>query len=116
MRHYVLLFLLIASPSLAKELTLPPELVQPLGEMNNGHLLEAYSQLKNYNHEKPDDRVGIFMQAFVKWKMMWLSTYSKSDKEELLELLELLEKQTTPNTENDKETLFYDTGVLGIRA
>lgn len=116
MRHYVLLLLLIASPCFAKELTLPPELLQPLGEMNNGHLLEAYSELKAYNHEKPDDRVGIFMQAFVKWKMMWLSTYSKSDKDELQELLEIVEKQSTPNTENDKEALFYDTGVVGMRA
>ncbi|HEY7161871.1 MAG TPA: tetratricopeptide repeat protein, partial [Acidobacteriota bacterium] len=84
--------------------------------MNNGHLLEAYSEIKNYNHEKPDDRVGIFMQAFVKWKIMWLSTYNSSDKDELQELLDLVEKQTTPNTENDAEALFFYTGVLGMRA
>lgn len=116
MRHYVLLFLLIASPCFAKELTLPPELAQPLAQMNNGHLLEAYSEIKTYNHQKEDDPVGIFMQAFVKWKMMWLSTYSNSDKDELQELLELVEKQTTPLIENDIEAHFYYTGVLGIRA
>lgn len=116
MRHFVLLFLLIASPCFAKELTLPSELNQPLGQMNNGHLLEAYAELKTYSHEKPEDRIAIFMQAFVKWKIMWLSTYSKSDKEELQELLELVEKQTTPTIEKDKEALFFYTGVLGIRA
>ena len=116
MRNYVFLFLLIASPCFAEELTLPPELLQPLAQMNNGHLLEAYSEVKTYNHEKPDQRVGIFLQAYVKWKMMWLSTYNKSDKDELLELLELAEKQTTPNIQNDNEALFYYTGVFGMRA
>jgi tetratricopeptide (TPR) repeat protein len=116
MRHYVLLFLIIASPCFARELSLPSELLQPLAQMNNGHLLEAYSEVKAYNLQKPDDRVGIFMQAFVKWKMMWLSTYSKNDKEELHELLDVVEKQTAPDIENDKEALFFYTGVLGIRA
>ncbi len=116
MRHYVFLFLLIASPCLAKELTLPPELLQPLGQMNNGHLLEAYSEVKTYNHQKPDDRVGTFLQAFVKLKMMWLSTYNKSDKDELQELFELAERQTTPYIQNDNEALFFYTGILGMRA
>lgn len=116
MRNYVFLFLIIASPCFGKELSLPSELVQPLAQMNNGHLLEAYSEVKSYNHEKPDDRLGIFMQAFIKWKMMWLSTYNKSDKDELQELLDHFEKQTAPNTENNEESLFFYTGVLGIRA
>jgi hypothetical protein len=116
MRNYVFLFLLIASPCFAKELTFPPELLQPLAQMNNGHLLESYSEVKTYNHEKPEQRAGIFLQAFVKWKMMWLSTYNKSDKDELQELFELAEKQTTPYIQNDNEALFYYTGVLGMRA
>jgi hypothetical protein len=116
MRNYVFLFLLIASPCFAKELTFPPELLQPLAQMNNGHLLEAYSEVKTYNHEKPEQRAGIFLQTFVKWKMMWLSTYNKSDKDELQELFELAEKQTTPYIQNDNEALFYYTGVLGMRA
>lgn len=116
MRNYVFLFLLIASPCFAKELTLPPKLLQPLAQMNNGHLLEAYSEIQTYNHEKPDDRAGIFLQAFVKLKMMWLSTYNKSDKDELQELFELAEKQTTPYIQNDNEALFFYTGVLGMRA
>jgi hypothetical protein len=116
MRHYVFLFLIIASPCFAKQLALPTELLQPLAQMNNGHLLEAYSAVKSYNQEKPDDRVGIFMQAFIKWKMMWLSTYSKSDKDELQELLALVEKQTSSEIETDKEALFFYTAVLGMRA
>jgi tetratricopeptide (TPR) repeat protein len=116
MRHYVLLFLLIASPCFAKELTLPPELLQPLAQMNSGHLIEAYSELKTYTAENPDDRVGIFLKAFVKWKMMWLSTYSDSDKNELQELFELIEKKTTPDIKEDNEALFFYTGVLGMRA
>lgn len=116
MRHYVFLFLLIASPCFAKEITLPPELLQPLSQMNNGHLLEAYSELKIYNHQKPEDRAGVFLHAFVKWKMMWLSTYTESDKDELQDLLELIEKQTPSSIEEDDETLFFYSGVLGMRA
>src|SRR5262245_16665467 len=116
MRLYVLLFLLIASSCLAEEITLPSELIQPLAQMNNGHLLEAYSELKTYSHENPDDRAAIFLLAFVKLKMMWLSTYSNSDKNELQELFELIEKQTTPDIEDDNEALFLYTGLLGMRA
>ncbi len=116
MRAYVFFFLLITSPCVAKELTLPPELLHPLVQMNNGYLLEAYSELKSYNHENPDDRAGLFLQAFVKWKMMWLSTYSESDRNELQDLFEQVEKQTEPDMKDDTDALFFYTGVLGMRA
>ena len=38
MRRFVFLFLLVAFPCSAKELTLSPELLRPLAQMNNGHL------------------------------------------------------------------------------
>ena len=84
--------------------------------MSNGHLIEAYSKLKNYTKENPEDVDGVFLLALAKWKMMWISTYSKSDRTELVGLLNEVEKLTQENIEKDLDAFFFYTGVQGIRA
>jgi tetratricopeptide (TPR) repeat protein len=116
MRFFVLIFLLVACPCIAKELTLTEELLPSLVAMNNGHLIEAYSQLKNYTKENPEDIDGLFLLALAKWKMMWISTYSKSDRMEFVELLNQVENLTQENIEEDVDAMFFYTGVQGMRA
>jgi tetratricopeptide (TPR) repeat protein len=116
MRHLVFIFLLISCPCFAKELTLDTELLPSLVAMNNGHLLEAYSDLKNYTEENPENVEGLFLLALAKWKIMWISTFNKTDRAEFTGLLDEVERLTEPQIEEDIDAHFFYTGVQGMRA
>jgi hypothetical protein len=112
---FVILFsFLISSHVMA--LIFAPDLEEGLQLLNSGQLLEAYSFLGEYKQKHPDDDEGLFLFALTKWKMMWLSSYSQADRQEVLELLEEVESLCRPKMSNDKDALFIYAAVLGIRA
>ena len=116
MRRFVFLFLLVAFPCSAKELTLSPELLRPLAQMNNGHLIEAYEELRAYNKQNPAKIDGLFMLGLAKWKIMWISNFNKSDRSELVGILDEVENLTKEHIEQDLDALFFYTAVYGMRA
>jgi hypothetical protein len=116
MRRLVFIFLLLTCPCFAQEPTVNSELLPSLVAMNNGHLLEAYSDLKNYTKENPQSVEGLFLLAFAKWKIMWISTFTKSDRTEFTDLLDEVERLTEANMDEDIDALFFYTGVQGMRA
>ena len=116
MRRFVFLFLLVAFPCSAKELTLSPELLRPFVNMNNGHLIEAYEELKHYNKQNPAKIDGLFLLGLAKWKIMWISNFNKSDRSELVGILDEVEKLTQEHIDEDLDALFFYTAVYGMRA
>ncbi len=94
----------------------PAELVQDLQLMTNGQLLEAYSAFKEFHEENPGDATATFLLALSKWKMMWLSTYSRTDRQELVEYLDQVDLLCKPQIDRDKDALFYYASVFGLRS
>lgn len=112
----VLCLILLFAPCISFAEKLPADLEQNLQLMTNGQLLEAYSGLQEIHEQRPEDVAATFLLALSKWKMMWLSTYSQTDRQMLVELLDRVDFLCKPEMDQDKDLLFYHTSVFGLRS
>jgi hypothetical protein len=100
----------------AEDFNLSAENPSALQLMNNGQLLEAYSKLHASHEVDPESVENAFLLALVKWKMMLLSSYSASERDELLKLLQEIEEKTLPEIQENNYSLFLYASVIGVRA
>jgi tetratricopeptide (TPR) repeat protein len=118
MRFFLsILSILLFTAALAfADLELAPGLESGIQLMNNGQLLEAYTFFKNFTEEYPDNPQGLFLLAMAQWKMMWISSYTKLEREDLEKLINRVEAIFSTRKNQDPNALFFYTAVIGLRA
>ena len=109
-------FLIGPHLSSASSPELPSELQPPLKLFNDGQLLEAYALLNQLQNDHSASKEFLFLKAMTKWRMMWLSTYNASDRQEILDLLDKVDQLCLPKLKEDPTSLFYHAASTGLRA
>jgi len=112
----VLCLILLSLPRISVAAKLPADLEQNLQLMTNGQLLEAHSGFQKIHEQRPENVPAAFLLALSKWKMMWLSTYNQTDRQNLVELLDQVDLLCEPEMDQDLDLLFYHASVFGIRS
>jgi hypothetical protein len=115
MRFAFVLLLSVCAVASAGSPDFNPEFEPSLQLLNNGQLIEAYDSLKGLEEKYSESPDFLFLRAMAKWKMMWLSTYNKSDREEVIGLLDQVD-QLCLAKENDVMANFYHAAATGLRA
>jgi tetratricopeptide (TPR) repeat protein len=111
----VLVLSLVAfSPALADQLS--PELISGIELMNNGQFLEAENYFHAYTEQRPNDDKALFLLAMIKWKMMWISFYTPTERDELEKLINKVEAGFSLGKDSDPVALFFFTAAIGLRA
>lgn len=118
MLHTSLIFCLLLAvlPVAGADEELPPELVTGIQLMNNGQFLESYDIIQKYTVEQPKEAKGLFLLAMIKWKIMWISSYTKPEREELEKLIDRTEGYFSVRKDKDPNALFFYTATIGLRA
>ncbi len=114
--RFLAVLLFVANSCWATSPELAPELQARLELFNNGQLIEAYNSLKDLEGTHSESKEFLFLQAMAKWKMMWLSTFSPSDREEVIELLDKVDSMCMPALDQDLNSKFYYASAIGLRA
>jgi hypothetical protein len=114
--RFFLLLLLIPNLLWAVPLELSPALQSPLQQLNNGQVLEALDTLSELENTHLNSREYLFLKAMVKWKMMWLSTFTPKDAQEVLDLLDEVENICRPLLDEDTDARFFYAASIGLRA
>jgi hypothetical protein len=112
----VLCVVFLTATFLSADEELAPDLNSGIQLMNNGQFLECYSFFKNYTELHPEDTKALFLLAMIKWKMMWISSYTKPEREDLEKLIDQLEGSFSAKKDDDPDALFFYTAVIGLRA
>ena len=118
MRYTLLIFcfLLGVLPAAGADDKLPPELIAGIELMNNGQFLESHDTIKKYTVEHPKEARGLFLLALIKWKIMWISSYTQPEREELEKLINRTESYFSVRKDKDPNSLFFYTASIGLRA
>lgn len=118
MRWFALLLSIffVGSPAVFADEELAPDLISGIQLMNNGQFLECYSYFKQYTEQHPENDRALFLLAMIKWKMMWISSYTKPEREELGKLIDRVEESFAARGEKDPDALFFYTATIGLRA
>jgi hypothetical protein len=114
--RFFLFLLLIPNLLWAVPLELPPELQSPLQQLNNGQILEALDALNELESTHLNSREYLFLKAMAKWKMMWLSTYSPKDVQDVQALLDQVDSICMPELEEHTDARFFYAASIGLRA
>ncbi len=109
------LFFLTATFLFAGE-ELDPDLISGVQLMNNGQFLECYSFFKHYTEQHPENDKALFLLAMIQWKMMWISSYTKPERDDLGKLIDRVESSFSARAEKDPDALFFYTATIGLRA
>jgi hypothetical protein len=115
MRFLPILFF-VANFCWASSPELPPEIQTRLDLFNKGQLIEAYNSLKGLEGTHSDSKEYLFLLAMAKWKMMWLSTFNPSDRQEVVDLLDKVDAMCLPAIDQDLNSQFYYASAIGLRA
>lgn len=115
LRRFAFLGLALLLCASATAFDVSPETQTGLDLLNNGRVLESYAQMKDVHAKHPADVQATFVLALVKFRIMWLSTYSPADRKELVGLLDDVEAKTKNHLDN-KDQMFYYSAICGIRA
>ncbi len=114
--RFLLILLFVANVCLAASPELAPDLQARLDLFNNGQLIEAYNSLKALERTHSESKEFLFLKAMAKWKMMWLSTFNSSDRQEVIELLDKVDAMCMPDLKRDLNSQFYYASTIGLRA
>lgn len=112
----LIFFLLLAIPVARADQELSPELITGIELMNNGQFLESHDAIKKYTEEHPKDGKGLFLLAMIKWKIMWISSYTKPERDDLEKLIDRTEGYFSARKDKDTNALFFYTAIIGLRA
>jgi tetratricopeptide (TPR) repeat protein len=93
-----------------------PDLVPGIELMNNGQFLESHRFFERYTEDHPENPQALFLLAMIKWKIMWISTYTKSERDDLEQLINKVEAMVSVKKDKDPDALFFFTAVTGLRA
>src|SRR5262245_56926500 len=118
MRYFasILCVLLFPAALLFADESLNPELIPGIQLMNNGQFLERQSFFKNYVQSHPDDPRALFLLSMIDWKIMWISSYSKAEREDLGKLIDQVDQSFSTAKDTDVNALFFYTASIGLRA
>jgi hypothetical protein len=118
MRCVASIFCLLFLPAtlLFADEILNPELIPGIHLMNNGQLLESQAFYKSYVQLHPDDPKALFLLTMINWKIMWISSYSQTEREDLGKLIDQVDQSFLAKKDTDADALFFYTASIGLRA
>ena len=114
--RFLPILLFVANFCWATSPELTPEIQARLALLNSGQLIEAYHSLKALESTHSESKEFLFLLAMAKCKMMWLSTFNASDRQEVIELLDKVDAMCLPVMEQDLNSQFYHASAIGLRA